>query len=177
VHVGGFRVKLPKSYTDIYGGRGYLAPESTNVHAFAYDFNWNDPSNGTLKVRFHSKSGSGPGPQYNYRVPPSTFISMVEANSKGGFVWDDLIRAHVPVKLGGVEVVNGEVYVPRQVNYENGRAYFDARTIRGKSQKTGKRSTHRSSLPSAEAGSPWSALASTAPERGKPNRGEPYRGR
>ena len=82
-----------------------LTPESSNVHSFRYDI---DTS--TLYVRYlQAAKGASPGsrekgPLYGYsNVPPNVFLAMMQAPSKGAFVWDNLrIRGTVsgqPVRL------------------------------------------------------------------------------
>ena len=70
-------------------------PQSSNVHAFAYDHEV-----GILYVQFHHWSPeagrtSDPGPIYSYGgaghpVPAFVYQDMIRASSKGKFVWDRL---------------------------------------------------------------------------------------
>jgi hypothetical protein len=117
------------------------------------------------------KRPNSPGPTYAYfDVPWRRFKSFEAAatnQSAGGAVWEYLrVRGskwdhRFPYRLvGGVEVPQGGIYVPRKAT----RLGLRTRTL--PTPGTGRRGFVRSSLPEQ----PW------APNRGKPDRGEPDRG-
>ena len=98
--------------------------ESSNVHSIAYD-----RVEGTLFVRFWQKKWDkeakdwikvGPGPIYAYYfVPPQMFLDLLEAPSKGEWIWDNLrIRGTVSghrFDYRLVAVAGG--YVPRKATF------------------------------------------------------------
>lgn len=113
--------------------REYVPCQSSNVHSFSYDYD-----RMRLHVRFHpsGKEGRGKGSLYAYEgVPPRKFLALLNAPSKGVWVWDNLrIRGtvsghqhdyrleavtggYVPRKatLGP----DGEKYVPREMRFQN----------------------------------------------------------
>lgn len=134
--------------------------DSSNVHSIGYLFDVNNPTKGTLMVRFLQSRGSGgqggknrqkgPGPLYYYHgVHPNTFDAFLKAGSKGGFVWDRLrirgtVSGHrVPYELRGI--TNG--YVPRKATRYGQKEYFLQRQMKMRSTRTGSTRTFTSSLP------------------------------
>lgn len=168
---------------DLIRNREFKTPDSSNVYSFVYEEE-TDP-----KGRFQERSGilyvtfrpwfpgmkerpNGPGPMYAYFDVPwrryKAFEAAATHQSAGGAVWEYLrVRGskwdhRFPYRLvGGVQVPQGGVYVPRKAT----RLGLRTRTL--PTPGTGRRGFVRSSLPEQ----PW------APNRGNPNRGEPDRGR
>ena len=155
----------------IVTGQMVPSPESSNVHSFGYD-----SDQGALYVRF--KRGeikgsrarpSGPGSLYRYEaVQPREFLSMLETNSKGNWVWDHLrIRGTFSghqKDYALVGIMYG--YVPRKATVrptpEGLGEWYEPRTVSGMSGVE-----YRSKLPGEWA---WH------PDRGTPDRGTPNRG-
>jgi len=129
----------------------FVTVESSNVHSVAYD-----ARDSTLFVRFWMKKWDkevadyipvGPGPIYAYSyVPPQMFLDLLEARSKGAWIWDNLrIRRTVsghrfdyrlvaiaggyvprkatfaPLKPGEYTGEYGEVFIPRLVQVPSGK--------------------------------------------------------
>lgn len=168
---------------DIEGGRRRLSVDhpmmsgemmpagGSNVHSYSYDLDAR-----TLYVRFLGEGFKGrrvgKGPLYAYyNVQPNIFEGMLEAKSKGKFVWQQLRDGDKPegghsihshfynYRLVGVE----NDYVPRKAMLGG----FAKRTIltsrnRELSSSTNRRGTNLSPPPL---------------NRGTPNRGTPNRGR
>lgn len=148
--------------------------QSSNVHSIGFEFNWDNPMQGTLKVRFlqGSKDKKSAGPLYfYYKVHPDVFQAFRTAASKGAFVWDRLrIRGTVTghrykYELRGI--VNG--YVPRQAKKYGQNQYFVRRQI--KAQRNGEVRTFESELPDQRRGTYRPA------NNGRPNNGRPSNGR
>jgi hypothetical protein len=110
----------------IVTGKMVRATGSSNVWAFGYAFN-----EGALYVRFAKKGQggvpSGPGPLYRYPgVTPDQFLSMLNAGSKGMWIWDNLrIRGTIPGQQKDYELLETvptpaypEAYVPRKATVE-----------------------------------------------------------
>lgn len=168
-----------------------VAVSSSNVHSIGFLWNWSDPANGTVAVRFlqNQRGRSGPGPLYHYyNVHPDVFTFFMRARSKGEFVWSFFrVRgsryAH-RYKYSLKGIVNG--YVPRRVTRLAKNDFFQPRTVTATSQTTGETRTLKSSLPrqwigrakTASSGRPYIPKHDSAdPNRGRPNRGRPNRGR
>jgi hypothetical protein len=163
--------------------------ESSNVYAIGYRWNDQNPSRGTLLVRFWEKDSkgkkTGPGPTYGYYdVHPQVFRAFELAASKGKFVWDRLrIRGTVTGHQFQYRLVGlgRSGYVPRQATRYGNKEYFIGRSVGAGSQR------FRSSLPDRLVGSLNSRTAAHQqrsgaglPYRGQsgsPNRGTPNRGR
>lgn len=146
--------------------------QSSNVHSIGYDFNWDNPMQGTLKVRFLQgpKESKKAGPLYFYmNVHPDVFQAFQDAVSKGKFVWDRLrIRGTVTghqyqYKLAGI--TGG--YVPRQAKKYGPNQYFVQRRFKG---------THNGEIREFESSLPDQRVGRYEPRRGEPNRGIPNRG-
>ncbi|MEM6798550.1 MAG: KTSC domain-containing protein, partial [Planctomycetota bacterium] len=147
-------------------------PESSNVYGFRYDID-----RSTLYVRYLQATASGGGktmgPLYGYsNVPPDVFLAMIDAPSKGTFIWD---RIRIRGTVSGhrydyrlVAVRHG--YVPRKATFTPDGEQFIGRTVRAK-RVIGDRKvrTFSSRLPDAP--------ARGTPNRGAPDRGAPNRGR
>lgn len=144
---------------------------SSNVHSYGYDV-----QKGELFVRFLGRERSGArggrGPLYAYSgVPARVFLAMMDASSKGTFVWDELrIRGTVSghqydYRLAGL---GASTYVPRKATAMPDGEYYMPRNFF--SYRTGQ--TLSSSLPE-QLVRPWGGQ----PNRGDPNRGRPNRGR
>lgn len=164
------------------------ATGSSNVHSFGYDIESN-----YLYVRYlgyvRGAKGpdgrpfrAGPGSLYRYRdVTPEEFLTLLAANSKGEWVWENLrVRGTWSGHQKDYELV-GVIgnYVPRKatvrIDDRTGRLqeWFVQRRVRaiGGGWIT-------SVLPSEEAGPlPWGELDRGSPDRGTPDRGLPDRGR
>lgn len=97
---------------------------SSNVHSIAYD-----AQEGTLFVRFWAKKWdekakdwikTGPGPIYAYYfVPPQMFLDLLDASSKGGWIWDNLrIRGTVSGHRFDYRLVAiAGTYAPRKATF------------------------------------------------------------
>lgn len=97
---------------------------SSNVHSIAYD-----AQEGTLFVRFWAKKWdkeagdfikTGPGPIYAYYfVPPQMFLDLLDAGSKGEWIWDNLrIRGTVSGHRFDYRLVAiAGQYVPRKATF------------------------------------------------------------
>lgn len=147
--------------------------QSSNVHSIGFDYNWDNPSKSTLKVRFlqGKKDAKHPGPLYfYYDVRPQVFEAFRKAISKGKFVWDELrIRGTVTghqyrYQLAGIS----RGYVPRQAKKYGPNQYFVRRQFQG--VRGGQSRDFESELPDQRVGTYRPA------NRGTPNRGRPKRG-
>lgn len=134
----------------------FVSCTSSNVHSYAYEYtSW------TLYVRFLGGEGEhrhGPGPLYQYsHVRPALFLTLLNAGSKGDWVWDHLrIRGTVSGHQHDYRLVGiSGGYVPRKATYTPAGEWFIPRRVR-----TDKGHYLTSSRPSA-------------PARGVPNRGRP----
>lgn len=158
----------------IVTGEPVKAVGSDNVHSFSYDY---DKANLYIRFWHHQRGAAGkdekiPGALYRYaHVPPSVFLGLMKANSKGGYVWDHIrIRGTVSghqfdYQLVGV-ATNG--YLPRKAtNKADGEWY-----IRRQVKVAGSQRWLSSSLPNEKVRG-----AGVAPNRGSPNRGRPNDGR
>lgn len=163
--------KFPPDHP-IVTGQMVPSPQSSNVHSFGYD---SDQAALYLRFKRGQLKGSrarpsGPGSLYRYEaVQPREFLSMLETNSKGEWVWDHLrIRGTVSghqKDYALVGIMRG--YVPRKATVRpvagGGVAeWYEPRTVTGMSGQE-----YRSKLPGEWA---WS------PDRGEPDRGTPNRG-
>lgn len=128
---GGPPRRLPPDHP-IVSGDFQPAPDSSNVHSYAYDYD-----SATLYVRFldhgRGRSRTGPGPLYSYaNVEPEKFLSLDRAGSKGRWVWDNLrIRGTVSghqYDYQLVAVVGG--YVPRKATLTPQGEVYMPRTLR-----------------------------------------------
>lgn len=152
-------------------------PQSTNVYSFRYDV-----ERRTLYVRFRAnpEDGSGyvakpfkPGPVYAYyHVPAKVFLGMLDAPSKGTFIWDELrVRGTISGHQFDYSLYSvRDGYVPRKATLRADGEYFVPRQVRGRSGRI-----HASQLPEQMVRPLFGK--STDPNRGGPNRGEPNRGR
>jgi hypothetical protein len=140
---GEYHVDLPFGTTTrrflashpIATGEMVRAAGSSNVWAFGYLFN-----EGALYVRFANKSSdghpTGPGPLYRYQgVTPDQFLSMLNAGSKGSWVWDNLrIRGTISGHQKDYDLVGimptaeyPEGYIPRKATVEPVMEYYGVR--------------------------------------------------
>lgn len=152
---------------------------SSNVHSIGYRWNRQEPSKGTLIVRFLEGSGderTEAGPTYAYYdVHPGVFQAFRQAASKGKFVWDRLrLRGSVTghqfaYKLIGVAKSG---YVPRQAKRYGNTDYFVRRQVQG--ARTGQ--TYSSARPDQRVG-PVGARRPGAASAYRGQRTEPNRGR
>lgn len=165
-----------------------IGVQSSNVHSIGYMFNWANPMQGILKVRFLQSVGGGKksaGALYYYGTPargvhPDVFNAFLDASSKGEFVWDRLrVRGSVTGHQYHYELkgISGG-YVPRKATRYGENEYYIQRSVKTTS---GRELT--SSLPDEMVGrlpsprySPSGMFVPT-PNRGEPNRGGPNRGR
>jgi len=152
----------------IVTGQMVPSPQSSNVHSFGYD-----SDQAALYVRF--KRGqlkgsrarpSGPGSLYRYEaVQPREFVSMLDTNSKGEWVWDHLrirgTESGHQKDYALVGIMRG--YVPRKATVRptpQGLAeWYEPRTVFGMGGME-----YRSKLPGE-----W--VDRGTPDRGTPNRG------
>lgn len=149
VEVGedGQRYKLPANHPAVTGDF-INTPTSSNVHSFGFDLDTH-----TLYVRFKAQRrdvkeqgrGNQPGALYSYaHVPLELFLRMMNAGSKGTFIWDNI---RIRGTLSGhrfdyalVGVANG--YVPRKATLTpQGEAYISRSVFSDKGNRL------RSSLP------------------------------
>ncbi len=140
-------------------------PESSNVYAFGYDY---DKSSLYVRYQAGGKMGAGPGSLYAYsNVPPRTFLAMLDAGSKGIFIWDHIrIRGTVSGHKHDYRLVAvRNHYVPRKATYTPEGEKFIRREVRVKNITTGKTQTLRSG-----------PTMSASPNRAAPNRATPNRG-
>lgn len=149
--------------------KAYVMANSSNVHSFSYDID-----RFKLFIRFHAsgKQGRGKGTLYAYNaVPPKMFLSLMEAPSKGTWVWDNLrIRGTVSGHQKDYELVafTGG-YLPRKATMTaEGETYLQREMP---AYNVGSKQFHtvKSALPTQ--------LVRGAINRGTPNRGKPNRGR
>lgn len=167
---GGGKNRFPVTHP-IVTGQLVRSPESSNVYGFFYNL---DTS--TLYVRFKFYSpGTGktdaPGSLYAYsHVPPKVFLRMMDAPSKGTFVWDNLrIRGTVSGHKHDYRLVAVRGgYVPRKATVASDGEWFIGRTVRTRNIRTGELQTISSRLPDR--------LVRASPNQGTPNRGTPNRG-
>lgn len=146
--------RFPKDHPIVTGK--FVNCHSSNVHSYAYNYlDW------TLYVRFLGGEGEhrhGPGPLYQYsHVPPELFLTLLNAGSKGDWVWDNLrIRGTVSGHQHDYRLV-GIVgsYVPRKATYTPAGEWFIPRTVR------------------TDKGHGLTSARPSAPARGVPNRGRP----
>lgn len=150
----GLRRQFAKNHPIVTGK--FVTCQSSNVHSYAYNVNtWE------LFVRFLGGDGehrAGPGPIYQYsHVPPELFLTLLNAGSKGGWVWDHLrIRGTVSGHQFDYRLV-GIVgsYVPRKATYTPEGEWYLPRTTR------------------TNQGRVLTSARPSAPARGIPNRGRP----
>lgn len=109
---------------------------SSNVHSIGYRWNEENPSQGTLVVRFlegESKKKTAAGPTYSYyNVHPQVFKAFQLAASKGKFVWDRLrIRGTVTGHQFDYRLIGtgASGYVPRQAKRYGRNEYFIGRSV------------------------------------------------
>ncbi len=159
---------------------------SSNVHSIGFGWNPDDPTHGTLRVRFLQKSKGGgktAGPLYYYHdVHPDVFRAFQVAQSKGKFVWDELrVRGTVSGHQYRYDLAGtgDDGYIPRQAGLKRNQQgeFYLQRRFQGRT----------SQLPEQHVRGPRGALSSEfgarvgemnlIPNRGRPNRGEPNRGR
>jgi hypothetical protein len=159
---------------------------SSNVHSIGFIWNPDNPTRGTLRVRFLKKSrggGTKPGASYNYEgVHPDVFAAFQVAASKGEFVWDELrVRGTVSGHQYSYDLAGTDDggYIPRQAGLKRGQQgeFYMQRKFQGRT----------SSLPEQQVRGPRAALVEEfqqragqmnfMPDRGGPNRGTPNRGR
>jgi hypothetical protein len=158
---------------------------SSNVHSIGYDWNFDNPTKGMLKVRFLERQGRkkgqrADGPLYDYfNVHPEVFMAFQNAVSKGRFVWDRLrIRGTVSghrfqYQLDDLGSTN---YVPRKATRLGPNEHYLRREFTD--QRTGR--THTSELEDEfvqRIGLNRHGPQGFVPQRGRPNRGTPNRGR
>jgi len=159
---------------------------SSNVHSIGFIWNPDNPTRGTLRVRFLKKlrgGGTKPGASYNYEgVHPDVFAAFQVAASKGEFVWDELrVRGTVSGHQYSYDLAGTDDggYIPRQAGLKRGQQgeFYMQRKFQGRT----------SSLPEQQVRGPRAALVEEfqqragqmnfMPDRGSPNRGSPRRGR
>lgn len=114
--------RLPPEHPALTGE--FQSVDSANVHSIAYDY-----QEGTLFVRFWEKRWdreakdfvkAGPGPIYAYFfVPPQMFLDLLEAPSKGGWLWDNIrIRGTISGHQFDYRLVAvSRGYVPRKATF------------------------------------------------------------
>ena len=162
-----------------------VTARSSNVHSFGYDI-----ESAYLYIRFlgylrgqrmvdGSPMRGGPGSLYRYRdVTPEEFLSILAANSKGEWIWDNLrVRGTHSGHQKDYELVGVQSgYVPRKASVRldpsTGRLQevFLSRRVRamGGGWLT-------SALPSEVAGDvPWGQIDRGSPDRGSPDRGDTW---
>jgi len=156
-----------------------LPAVSSNVHSYGYDI-----ESTYLYVRFlghvrGSAARAGPGPLYRYRdVTPEEFLTLMAADSKGSWVWDNLrIRGTVSGHQKDYELVGVTGgYVPRKatVRVDPMTGGLQEWFIRRRVRDISGGGWLESPLPSEVAA--WGRVDRGEPDRGMPDRGEPYRG-
>jgi len=158
---------------------------SSNVHSIGYEWNYDNPAKGTLKVRFlegkAKKSGTrAAGPLYDYfGVHPEVFMAFQQVASKGTFVWDRLrIRGTVTGHRFHYELedLGSTNYVPRKATRLGPNEHFLKRQFTDR--MTGR--THTSQLEDEfvqRLGNNRHGPQGIVPGRGTPRRGAPNRGR
>ncbi len=158
---------------------------SSNVHSIGYEWNEENPSKGTLKVRFLEHAGRKSrtriaGPLYDYfGVHPDVFKAFQIAASKGKFVWDRLrVRGTVSGSRYHYELedTGATNYVPRKATRLGPNEYFLRREHTDR--RTGQ--TSQSALQDEfvrRLGTNRNGPQGFVPQRGAPNRGAPNRGR
>lgn len=163
LQIDGRNRRFPVTHPIVTGA--YVPADSSNVHSFSYSY---DKSR--LYVRFHPSGAAnrGKGSLYAYEhVPPRLFLLMLDAPSKGGFIWDWIrIRGTVSGHRFDYRLVavTGE-YVPRKATHTPEGEKFIGREMQFTNLGSQERRTLRSTLPD------------TYVNRGTPNRGTPNRGR
>jgi len=100
------RLEHTKTESRILTSNGFTPVVSSNVSAIAKD------KTGLL-VRFHG------GATYNYPRSGDLFQEMLDAPSKGKFVWEELIRKNVPYqRVGNIrlaeDVPSRDMMLPKQ---------------------------------------------------------------
>lgn len=154
---------------------------SSNVHSIGYDWNWDEPNKGTLKVRFLAKRKNRArvrGPLYFYfNVHPEVFMAFQHASSKGKFVWDRLrVRGTVSGSRFHYELedLGATGYVPRKATRLGPNEHFLQRQFTDASGRT-----HTSQLEDEfvqRIGANRHGPQGFVPMRGTPNRGRPQAG-
>ena len=147
---------------------------SSNVHSIGFDWDPQNATHGTLKVRFLQKradGSNGPGPLYEYfNVAPEVFKAFRVADSKGRFVWDRLrIRGTVSghrFRYRLKEIANG--YMPRQAVRFGQNEYFIKRRQAYTSKTTGERRTFESQLEDRRVGAYRPVNRGRPPLTGRP---------
>lgn len=156
---------------------------SSNVHSIGFGWNPDNPSHGTLRVRFldgKGKSRQGAGSLYYYHgVHPDVFSAFVQAASKGKFVWDRLrVRGTVSGHRYSYDLAGtGDGgYIPRQAGLKRNRQgeWYMTRRFQGRT----------SQLPEQQVRGPRGVLDAEFDRRvgqmqlrAEPKRGSPNRGR
>lgn len=189
-----FRESTPAGFVDKQViGRRYRFPDtdpaitgemidvqSSNVHSIGYEWSDENPSKGTLKVRFleprakkaHTRAA---GPLYfYYNVHPEVFLAFQHASSKGTFVWDRLrIRGTVSGSryFYDLEDTGTSNHVPRKATRLGGNEYYLRRQM-----QNGQVSTLEDEFVQ-RIGVNRNGPQGFVPNRGTPNRGTPNRGR
>jgi hypothetical protein len=160
---------------------------SSNVYAIGFQFNPDYPLHSRLIVRYKQKDrgGSGrmrSGPTYEYlNVHPDFFGDLVDAASKGRWIWDQLrIRGSIAGHQYQYNIIGvGQGYLPRRAVVQGGTERLLQRT-RTQIFADGRRERITSALPNQTLGrySPTAHRPNVGnPDRGAPNRGAPFRGR
>lgn len=161
-------------------GDDMIRVESSNVYAIGFRWNEQQPTKGTLLVRFWEKDSSGkktgPGSTYAYYdVHPQVFEAFRLAASKGKFVWDRLrIRGTVTGHQFSYRLVGlgRSGYVPRQATRYGNREFFIKRTVTAAGGQS-----YRSTLPDRMVRQLSQRQMARIRQTGAPNRGSPNRGR
>jgi hypothetical protein len=169
------------------------APDSDNVYSYGYV-----KETASLYIRFRNKDTEGPGSLYRYSdVTPQEFRGLMQAGSKGSWVWDHLrIRGTVEGHQKDymlVGIIGG--YVPRKVTRATlvstptgWRMWTAADQAAGqrpdytgaawvpRNKLTTERNWVTSLRPLAPAFGGSTGPEGPGPNRGTPNRGGPNRG-
>lgn len=157
--------------------------ESSNVYSIGFDFNFDLPLKSKLIIRYkqkNRKTGSGQvgGPTYEYlSVHPDWFTDLVQAGSKGKWVWDQLrIRGSVAGHQYPYNLIRAaQGYLPRRAMVRKG-----IQRLVQRERLTERGDMLRSPLPNQTLGrySPSAHRPNVGNmDRGRLERGTPNRGR
>ena len=164
-------------------GRMQLVTKSSNVHSIGFDFNFDLPLKSKLIIRYkqkNRKTGSGQvgGPTYEYiSVHPDWFTDLVNFDSKGKWVWDQLrIRGSVAGHQYPYNLIRAaQGYLPRRAMVRKG-----IQRLVQRERLTERGDMLRSPLPNQTLGrySPSAHRPNVGNmDRGRLERGTPNRGR
>jgi hypothetical protein len=152
VDIDGTKKTFPADHPIVTGN--YVQCGSSNVHSFAYQL-----QGSRLLVRYlpSAAEGRGKGTLYAYEnVPPRKFLALLNAGSKGGWIWDNLrIRGTVSGHQHDyrlVAVTGG--YVPRKATYGPRGEMYVTREMQFRNLATKQFRVLKSALPPGPVGPP-----------------------